>query len=79
MLSRSFQELELISTSDELLAAQCHFITFLMHTLAKITVSVKKKRHHYVQRFRQKKSRAVILLFINLSKKFQTFLNVLRT
>lgn len=44
MLSRSFQELELISTSAELLAAQCHFITFLMHTLAKITLSVKKKK-----------------------------------
>jgi len=43
MLSRScFQELELISTSAQLLAAQCHFITFLMRILAKINISVQK-------------------------------------
>lgn len=31
---KCFQELELISTSAEILAAQQHFITFLMLTLA---------------------------------------------
>lgn len=84
MLSRScLQELELISTSAELHAAQCHFITFLMHILAKINKYVGIKKYIILLSFRRKnpnekttkpKSRAVIPHFVNSSKISQTFL-----
>lgn len=86
MLSRScLQELELISTSAELLAAQCHFITFLIHILAKINKYVDVKNTSFClalgkknpnQQTTKPKSRAVIPHFVNSSNISQTFLDV---